>query len=114
MNLTYHNEGNYLLPDLIPPEAPKIGKYGMLRRTFLREHHNGIYTGMQLSGKLNRHLEEIDQQATEMADRLTEQLAEKQGVTEEMKATDQMKWVGLMNNCKAQAEEIILSELIYS
>lgn len=114
MKLTYHNEGDYLIPDLAPPEAPKIGKYGMLRRTFLREHHNGLYTGMQLSGKLNRHLEEIDRQATELVDRLTEQLAREQGVTEALKAADQMKWVGLMNNCKAQAEEVVMRELVYN
>ena len=114
MNLTYRTEGDYQLPNLIPPESPKLGKYGMLRRSYLRKHHNGLYTGMQLSGKLDRHLEETDRQATEMVDRLTAQLAREQGVTEQMKASNQMKWVELMNNCKNQAEEVVLRELIYS
>ena len=69
---------------------------------------------MLLTGELNAHLDKIDQEATEMVERLTAQMARKQGVTEELKASDQMKWVGLMNNAKAKAEETILGELIYS
>ena len=114
MDLTYHIEGDYLLPNLIVPQSPTLGKYGLLRRRYLQQHHSGLYTGMQLSGKLNRHLEEIDQKATEMVDLLTLQLAQKQGATERMKAENPMKWVGLMNNCKAQAEEVVLRELVYS
>ena len=114
MELTYTTRGDYLLPDLNVPESPKIGKYGMLRRSYLREHRDGIYTGMLLSGKLNGHLEEIDRTANEMMNRLTAELAKAQGVTESLKASDPMKWTGLMNNCKAQAEEIILNELIYN
>ena len=114
MELTYTTRGDYLLPDLSVPESPKIGKYGMLRRSYLREHRDGIYTGMLLSGKLNGHLEEIDRTANEMMNRLTTELAKAQGVTESLKAWDQMKWVGLMNNIRNQAEEIVMTELIYN
>ena len=114
MELTYTTRGDYLLPDLSVPESPKIGKYGMLRRSYLREHRDGIYTGMLLSGKLNGHLEEIDRTASEMMNRLTTELAKAQGVTESLKASNQMKWVDLMNNIRNQAEEIVMAELIYS
>ena len=114
MELTYTTRGDYLLPDLNVPESPKIGKYGMLRRSYLREHRDGIYTGMLLSGKLNGHLEKIDRQANEMMNRLTTELAKAQGVTEILKASNQMKWVGLMNNIRNQSEEIVMTELIYS
>ena len=114
MELTYTTRGDYLLPDLSVPESPKIGKYGMLRRSYLREHRDGIYTGMLLSGKLNGHLEEIDRTANEMMNRLTTELAKAQGVTESLKASNQMKWVDLMNNIRNQAEEIVMAELIYS
>ena len=88
MILTYHQEGDYLLPDLTDPEASKLGKYGMLRRSYLRKHY---YTGLQLSGKLDRHLEEIDQQAKEMMDHLVFQMVKTFGVTEQLKASDQPK-----------------------
>ncbi len=113
MALTYTMQGDYLIPDLTAPEAPRIGKYGMLRRSYLRDHRDGIYTGMMLSGKLNSHLEQIDRQANEMMETLTLHMAETQGVTESLKASDQMKWVGLMNNIRHSAEEIVLTELIY-
>ena len=86
----------------------------MLRRSYLRKNKNGIYTGMQLSGKLDSHLAEIDQQATEMVESLTSRMAAEQGVNESMKVTDQMKWVGLMNNIQASAEEVALTELVYA
>ena len=86
----------------------------MLRRSYLKSHRNGYYTGMQLSGRLNAHLEKIDREATEMVERLTAQMARKQGVTEELKASDQMKWVGLMNNIQAAAEEAALAEVVYA
>ena len=111
MILTYHPEGDYLLPDLTDPEASKLGKYGMLRRSYLRKHY---YTGLQLSGKLDRHLEEIDQQAKEMMDHLVFQMVKTFGVTEELKAENQLEWVRRMNNIRASAEEIVLKELIYS
>ena len=114
MELTYRQEGDYLLPNLSVPEAPRVGKYGMLRRTFLRKNRSGIYTGMQLTGRLDSHLEKIDRQASEMMTQLMAQMAREQGVTEELKAQNQMQWVGLMNNIRAAAEEIVLRDLVYS
>ena len=112
--LTYTQKGDYLIPDLEAPEAPRIGKYGTMRHQYLRNHHRGIFDGMLLKGTLNGHLEEIDRQANEMMERLTSQMAKTQGVTEQLKATDQMAWVGRMNAIKAQAEEIVLHDLIYA
>lgn len=98
MELTYTMQGDYLIPDLTVPESPKIGKYGMLRRTFLREHRDGIYTGMLLEGTLNSHLEEVDAQANRMMDKLTEQMKTLNGVTEQMKSEDQkLTFVRLRN-----------------
>ena len=114
MELTYRMEGDYRLPNLDAPEAPKVGKYGMLRRSYLRKNKNGIYTGMMLSGKLDSHLAEIDREATEMVSSLTERMAAEQGVNESLKASDQMKWVGLMNSIRASAEEMVLTELVYA
>lgn len=111
--LTYHREGDYLLPDLIPPESPRIGIWGMRRREFLRKYHSGIYTGLLLSGKLNAHLEEVDRLAEEMLFQLVNQMARTEGVTEELKATYQMAWVRAMNNIRARAEEMVYAELIY-
>ena len=91
--LTYHREGDYLIPDLLPPEAPNIGVWGIRRRDYLRKHHDGIYTGMLLSGKLNAHLEEIDRSANDMFDLLVKQYAAREGVTEQLKSKDQMEWV---------------------
>jgi hypothetical protein len=114
MNLTYRTEGDFQLPNLDVPEAPKVGKYGMLRRSYLRNHKQAIYTGMLLSGKLNPHLEEVDRRSNEMMEQLTTQMAQTEGVTEQMKATDEMKWVALMNNIRQRAEELVLTELVYS
>ncbi len=110
--LTYHRDGDYLLPDLIPPEAPRIGVWGMRRREFLRKHHGGFYTGLLLSGKLNAHLEKIDRAASEMFDLLVKQYAEREGVTEQLKAENQMEWVRRMNSIRDRVEEVIISELI--
>lgn len=114
MELTYTMQGDYLIPDLTVPESPKLGKYGMLRRTFLREHRDGIYTGMLLNGTLNSHLEEVDRQAQKMLDDLTEQMKALNGVTEQLKAEDQMRWVQMMNSIRHSAEEVILNDLIYA
>lgn len=114
MSLTYHPEGDYLMPDLIPPANPTIGKFGMLRREFLRQHRRPIYSGMLMSGKLNPHLEEIDRTADEMLERLMDQMAQTEGVTETMKSENQMEWVTRMNNIRNRAEETILSQLIYA
>ena len=114
MNLTYHQEGEYLMPDLIPPESPKIGKFGMQRLEFLRQHRRPIYSGMLMNGTLNSHLEEIDQTADEMLERLMNQMAQAEGVTETLKAQNQMEWVARMNNIRSRAEEMILNDLIYA
>lgn len=114
MKLTYTMQGDYLIPDLIPPEFPKVGKYGMMRRSYLKKDRNSLYTGMLLSGKLNPHLEEIDRQATEMVNRLTKQYAQENGLTESLKAQNQMQWVQGMNNCRNRAEETVIRDLICS
>ena len=110
--ITYHREGDYRLPDLVPPAPPKIGIWGMRRWDFLKKHHDSLYTGLLLSGKLNAHLEEIDHSANEMFDLLVKQYAEREGVTEALKAKDQMEWVRQMNSIREGVEETILCELI--
>ena len=112
---TYCQEGDYLIPNLKLPatEHYQIGKYGYLRRTYLREHRPVLYNTMVLSGALNRHLAEVDQTCYECIDRLVKQMAEREGVTEALKASDQMAWVGRMNNIRSRAEEIIFAEVIY-
>ena len=98
---------------LLNEEEPIYGKYGMLRKQFLKEHRSARYQYMLLTGKLNEHLNQIDQEVREQVETLMEQMIEKQGVTEELKAQDQMKWVRLMNNIKASAEEIVLKNMVY-
>ena len=112
--LTYHREGDYLISDLLPPEAPCIGVWGMSRKRYLQQYHNGIYTGMLLSGKLNAHLEEIDRSANEMFDLLVKQYAAREGVTEQLKAEDQMEWIRRMNNIRDRVSEAVFQQLIYS
>ena len=113
-NITYHREGDYLLPDFLPPDAPKIGVWGMWRRDYLKKYHDGIYTGLLLSGKLNAHLEEIDRSANEMFDLLIQQYAAREGVAEELKAQDQIEWVRRMNGIHEWATEAILADLIFA
>ncbi len=110
---SYHWEGDYLIPDLVAPEAPKIGLWGQRRRKYLKEHHRILYNSMLYSGTLNAHLEEVDKTATEMFDRLVNQMASQQGITEALKAQDQLAWVGAMNNIRSAATEIVNTELIY-
>lgn len=112
--LTYHWEGDYLIPELEPPEAPRIGKYGTMRHQYLRNYHRGIFDGMLLKGTLNAHLEEIDRQANEMMERLIAQMAQYEGVTEELKANDQMEWVRRRNSIRNRAEEIVNRDLIFT
>lgn len=113
MKLTYHDESGYLIPDLIAPESPAVGVWGMRRLAYLRQHRRLIYSGMLMTGTLNAHLEEIDRSAEEMTELLMAQMAEREGVTEQLKAEDQMAWVQAMNNIQNRAEEIVLAELIY-
>jgi hypothetical protein len=112
--MSYTLHGDYYLPDLVlREEEPTYGKYGMLRKQFLKEHRSARYQYLLLIGKLNEHLNQTDQEAREQVETLMEQMTEKQGVTEELKAQDQMEWVRLMNNIKASAEEIVLKNMIY-
>lgn len=109
---TYTNEGDYLLPDVEVPESPKIGIWGERRRKYLRECQKPLYTAMLLSDTLNAHLEEVDRSATEMFDRLTEQLKRRNGITDELKAANQLEWVQHMNVIRHEAAEIVTKELI--
>ena len=112
--LSYTLHGDYYLPDLaLNEEEPIYGKYGMLRKQFLKEHRSEKYQYLLLTGKLTEHLNQIDQEVREEVEMLMEQMAEKQGVTEELKVQDQMEWVRLMNNIKASAEEIVLKNMVY-
>jgi hypothetical protein len=116
--LTYIRVGDYYIPNLVldlePAESPKtVGKYGSLRRTYLKERRHELWRELAGSGKLTAHLLDIDKTASEWMDRMLPQMMKAAGVTEELKARNQMAWIGLVNNCKAQVEEIIFSDLIY-
>lgn len=112
--LWYKLEGDYYLSCLTAPEMGKIGIWGERRRQHLKNHQSGIYTGMLLTGKLEAHLQEIDRQAEEMYSRLVEEMSEDEGVTEDLKAADQMAWVQQMNSICNRAAEIVREELIYA
>ena len=116
MKIEYTKVGDYYLQNLVAPSNMKnfeIGKYGKLRLKYLKEHKKAEYTILLMDNKLQKHLKEIDKIANERFDLLMKQFAQKENITEELKAKDQLKWVGLMNNIKHSAEEIILKELIY-
>lgn len=114
MKITYTRVGDYYLPNLAAPESPKVGRWGMLRFNYLKKHQEALHTIMLMEGTLNPHLEEIDRQAQEMEQRLIFQLAQQEGVTERLKAENQMEWVARMNNIRYRADEIVLNELIYT
>ena len=112
LNYTLH--GDYYLPDLeINEEEPTYGKYGIMRKQFLKEHRSGRYQYLVLTGKLTEHLNQVDKEVREKVEMLVEQMAEQWGVTEELKMRDQMEWVRRMNNIKNVAEEMVLLEIIY-
>ena len=113
--ITYTRQGDYNLPNLLPPQEEPVphGKYALLRKKFLKEHRRVTYTNLLTSGKLNSHLE-IQQTAQRRMEQIVAQMAKNQGVTEELKASDQMKWVQMMSNLQNAAEETVLAELIYS
>ena len=115
-SLTYTMNGDYQIPDLKLTEQPEkpLGKYGRMRKAYLKEHRPLIYNQLLLTEKLYPHLIEIDETANSRLEQMMPRLAEAAGATEELKARDPMQWVGLMNTCKAQAEEILLAELINS
>ena len=115
-NLTYTRNGDYLIPDLSlskQPEKP-LDKYGRMRKAYLKEHRPLIYNQLLLTEKLYPHLLEIDETANSRLEQMMPHLTESAGATEELKARNPMRWVGLMNPCKAQAEEILMEELIHS
>ena len=115
--LTYTEQRGFLVPDLTMDEMPEqtqLGRFGKLREKYLMEHRKGLYSSMLMTGKLWTHLTEIDRQAAEMLDRMTEQQAQTMGVTEKLKAENQMAWVQQMNNIRHSAEESVLNDLIYA
>ena len=114
--LTYTRNGDYLIPNLKLDEQPEkpLGKYGRMRRAYLKENRPLLYNQFLLNGTLYPHLLEIEETANSRLEQMMLQLAESAGATEELKARDPMRWVGLMNTCKAQAEEILMAELIHS
>ena len=112
MNIPYIRSGDYLLPNLETPEAPKISIWRERRSKYLRECQKPLYTAMLLGDTLNAHLEEVDRSATEMFDRLIEQLKHRDGITEELKASRQLEWVQRMNAIRQEAAEIVTKELI--
>ncbi len=113
--ITYHREGDYLIPDLYLPKQPEkhIGKYGRLRLNYLKEHKRGLYTELLISGTLKQHLIEIDENATDEVNELIKQIAEQENINEYLKEHHQMEWVQAMNNIKNRAEEIVFNEIIY-
>ena len=108
----YQQNGDYLLPNFEVPGCPKVGVWGERRRKYLREHQKALYTAMMLSDTLNAHLEEADRTATEMYDHLTSQLADREGITERLKAAIPMEWVQQMNNVRNRVAEAVWTELI--
>ena len=114
--ISYTLVGDYYLPDLALPEQEEcpIGRYGLMRAHYLKNHRKGLYAVLLMSGRLSAHLHEIDEAAKSRLELLTHQMAELEGVTEQLKAADQMLWIQKMNNIRNRIEEIILSELIYS
>lgn len=114
MDGTYYQEGDYFLPDLSVPELPAIGIWGQRRRRYLKEHRQALYTALLLSGKLNDHLSEVDEQAEAMFSQLVKQMAAQDSITEQLKADNQLEWVRQMNSVRNRAEEVTYNELIYA
>ncbi len=114
MNITYEKCGDYLMPNFIPNLEPEgeLRKFGLMWKSYLENHRRGIYSGLLLSGELKKHLLLIQEQAEERFARLVEQMTKQEGVTEKLKAQDQMLWVQRMNNIRARAEEIVREEII--
>ena len=112
--LDYELIGDYYYPCLKAPEAPQVGRFGMLYHDYLRKHKRVTYSGLMLSGKLKEHIEDVDRQAEEMFSQLVEQMKQAEGVTEQLKATDQMAWIGAMNNILNRAMKIVMKEIIYN
>lgn len=116
MEITYRMQNGYQVPNLLMPQTPEVhlGKYAELRRAYLKKHRRVLYTNLKTSGKLTEHLSEIEQAAQRMVEQAVAQMAKAEGVTEELKATDPLRWTGLMNNLRHSAEELALTDLIYA
>lgn len=116
MEITYSKYGDYYLPDLAisEKEPATYGRFGRMRLKYLKEHRRATYINLKTSGQLTRHLNEIDHEANEMLRLLIEQMAQAQGITEQLKIENQMSWVGAMNNARNKAEEILAGKAIYS
>ena len=115
MKLTYHCCGDYLLPDLAIPDEPVVlGKYGRMRKTYLKEHKPILYNTLLLSGKLTEHLVSVDAECRERLEIRLPQMMQVEGVDEALKARDQMEWVARMNHIQARADDILLNELVYA
>ena len=114
--LTYDLVGDYYYPRLAVPEEPEgdIGRFGRMRKRFLKEHRKGVFAELLLTGTLHYYLVEVNNDALTMIERITDQLARAEGVTEDLKARDQLEWIRAMNSCRARAEEIAIRELILS
>ena len=111
---TYHEENGYLIPNVTLPEQTdfQIGKYGRMHLDYIKQHRRGMYTTLLTEGKLNARLYEIDLEANEMLDTIIPRLATERGIDENLKARDMLRWVAEMNNIKANAEEIVLREVV--
>ena len=114
MNITYRQNGDYLIPNIIIRKTKPIGHYGRLRKAYLEMHRPILFNELVLSDKLFEHCAEIDEAARNRMELIVRSLAEQNGVTEQLKAENQMEWVRQMNACKAQAEEVVKAELIYN
>lgn len=116
MGGTYRKEGDYLIPNLTLTDTGnyQLGKYGRMRRTYLKEHRKVLYTNLVTEGTLFKHLAEIDQSCNKRMEIIVSAMAKQEGVTESLKAADQMEWVRRMNNIRSRAEEIVLTELVYA
>ena len=112
--LDYELVGDYYLPCLKAPEPPRVGRFGMMYQDYLRKHKKVTYSGLMLSGKLKEHIEDIDRQAEEMFSRLVDRMKQAEGVTEQLKAADQLEWVRRMNSIRNRAEEIVKSEVVFA
>ena len=112
--ITYTTVNDVQIPNLTMPETEPIGHYGRMRQRYLKEHRPVLWNQLVLTGALYEHLHEMETAAQSRIDLMLPKLAAEAGATESLKATDPLKWTGLMNNCKAQAEEVVLSELIYN
>ena len=115
MKISYTRVGDYELPDLMMPEQPEVtlGKWAFMRQSYLEEHRRIMYLNLLTSGKLTAHLAEVQERARKLEEELMNRMAEKQGVTEKLKAEDMMKWVQMMNNIRDSAEEIVKAQVIF-